>query len=657
MTARLPKKKLISTFSFQQPGKSQAAVFSQMGLARKENEMSKIIFRLTTIIAILITVMGTHTIAQAASSPVLGTSKVVNLAFFYKPPEDSDASTLAQNFSTFILTRADETFRDQLIANGVNVPILQYVRIEAIMDPGSCTVQPYRDNVAYKIGDFCTISQAHPDWFLLNADGSRIKVDGKYYLMDPGNQEWREFWLSRTQESQEQLGWYGVFLDNVEASLSKVYSLGGNPANYPNDASYQAAIQGFLQYIYTSYFQPQGRPLLANIISLPDAATWFDYLQYLDGAMDEAWAVDWHTGYKSFSEWNEELNRAEQTQDNGKYAILISQGDQSNTNRQSFAFASYLLISNGKAAFRYTNYDNYGKTWLYPNYNIDLGSPIGARYQQGNLWKRDFTNGSVTVDLVNHTAQISTAPEPTATPTQPPATQTPSPTATPTEPPATQTPPPTASPTEPPATQTPEPTATFADVPPSHPLYAYIEALYQAGYTAGCSTNPLMFCPDQPMNRAMSAVFMLRGDKGAGYTPPLKPQAPFADDWNPGTWAQMWAEGMWQEGLTAGCQYPANSPTKLFCPWDQLSRVQASVFGLRMKYGLSYTPPAATGTLLADMTDVNYWGTMWAEQAYRDNLLQSCGTQGGKPMFCPNDVVNRAWAAYLVVTAKGLSLP
>ena len=432
--------------------------------------MSKTLFRLATITAILLTVMGSHTTAQAASSPVLGTSKIINLAYFYKPPEDSDAPTLAHNFSTFILTRADEPFRDQLIANGVQAPVLQYVRIEAIMDPGSCSAQPYRDNVAYKIGDFCTISQDHPDWFLLNADGSRIKVDGKYFLMDPGNQEWREFWLSRTQESQEQLGWYGVFLDNVEGSLSKVYSLGGNPVNYPNDASYQAAIRGFLQYIYTSYFQPQGRPLLANIISLPDAATWFDYLQYLDGAMDEAWAVDWHTGYRSVSEWNADLALAEQTQNNGKYAILISQGDQSNTNRQSFAFASYLLISSGRAAFRYTNYDNYGKTWLYPNYDIDLGSPLGPRYPEGNLWKRDFTNGSVTVDPVNHTAQISTTPAPTATPTQPPATQTPEPTASPTQPPATQTPEPTASPTQPPATQTPEPTASPTAAPTTQPV-------------------------------------------------------------------------------------------------------------------------------------------------------------------------------------------
>jgi len=486
--------------------------------------MSKTLSRLATITAILLTVMGSHTSAQAASSPVLGTSKIINLAYFYKPPEDSDAPTLAHNFSTFILTRADETFRDQLIASGVDAPIMQYVRLEAIMDPGSCTAQPYRDNVAYKIGDFCTISQDNPDWFLLNADGSRIKVDGKYFLMDPGNQEWREFWLSRTQESQEQLGWYGAFLDNVEGSLSKVYSLGGKPVNYPDDASYQAAIQGFLQYIYTSYFQPQGRPLMANIISLPDTATWFKYIQYLDGAMDEAWAVDWHTGYESLSEWNAELAIAEQTQNNGKYAILISQGDQSNTNRQSFAFASYLLISNGRAAFRYTNYDNYEKTWLYPNYDIDLGSPLGPRYPQGNLWKRDFTNGSVTVDPVNHTAQISTTPAPTATPTQPPATQTPQPTVTPTQPPATQTPEPTATPTQPPATQTPEPTTSPTVAPITEP------AAPQPTETPAPATTTVTYDNTNPAfvysanwstvknKSAYQKSFMLTSKKGASVT-------------------------------------------------------------------------------------------------------------------------------------------
>ncbi len=51
--------------------------------------------------------------------------------------------------------------------------------------------------------------------------------------------------------------------------------------------------------------------------------------------------------------------------------------------------------------------------------------------------------------------------------------------------------------------------STFADVPVTHPYYRDIETLYANGMTAGCSTNPLKYCPDQIMNRAQTAVFTL----------------------------------------------------------------------------------------------------------------------------------------------------
>ncbi len=199
--------------------------------------------------------------------------------------------------------------------------------------------------------------------------------------------------------------------------------------------------------------------------------------------------------------------------------------------------------------------------------------------------------------------------------------------------------------------------STFSDVPLDHPMYAYIEALWDAGFTAGCSTSPLMFCPDTILDRAQSAVFMLRGQMGTGYTPPPAPWDTFGDDWTGFEWAQPWAEGMWQEGLTAGCQ---TSPL-MYCPATQLPRVEASVFGLRMKYGMSYIPPTATGTLFADFppADPSYWAIDWAEQAYLDGLLPACGTDSvsGKPMFCPNQLVDRGWGAYLIVQAKNLPLP
>ena len=413
---------------------------------------------LIILTVLLINSYSSYSIANAAPASVtLTTDKIINLAWFYKPPANGDLSSLAQNYSTFILTRNDESQRDTLFSLGVTAPIMQYIRFEAIQDPGSCASVPLNNQAAFKVGDFCEISQNHPDWFLLDAQGKRIFNDSGYYLMDPGNQGWRNYLLTRIQETQEQRGWFGVFLDNVEGSRDKYERKNTLPVKYPNDASYQAAVQSLLQMLYTSYFHPQNRPLMANIIEKSDNTTWFNYLQFLDGAMEEGWAVDWSSNsYLSESDWLKNLTMAEQTQNNGKYAILISQGTKTNTTRQKFAFASYLLISNGRAAFRYANYSSYNQNWLYSNYTSAIGNPLGPRYQSGGIWKRDFTNGSVSVDPIKHTASIQITSSTTRTPTsQPSATATlPQVTATHTSVPPTATPS---------ATQTPEIIATTYD--------------------------------------------------------------------------------------------------------------------------------------------------------------------------------------------------
>lgn len=333
----------------------------------------------------------------------------VQLAWFYKPPDDGNLAAISQYFDFYILTQNDEATRDMLRAQGVTAPFLQYFRFDAIHDPGSCTESPRGNQVAYMPGDFCTISTQHPDWFLLDESGERI-TSGRNYLMDPGSEGWREFWLKRAMQSQQTKGWDGVFLDNVEASLSKRESRGALPQKYPDDASYQAAVKGFLEYIYTAYFQPQNRPLFANIIALSNADIWFEYLPYLDGAMEEAFAVSWDD-YKSTQSWEADMNRAEQTQALGKRMVLVAQGTRDDTGREQFAYASYLLITNpGTAAFRYTNDEAYGETWLYSNYLLDLGKPLGQRYYKGGAWRRDFANGTVTVYPDDHTATITATP-------------------------------------------------------------------------------------------------------------------------------------------------------------------------------------------------------------------------------------------------------
>jgi hypothetical protein len=113
---------------------------------------------------------------------------------------------------------------------------------------------------------------------------------------------------------------------------------------------------------------------------------------------------------------------------------------------------------------------------------------------------------------------------------------------------------------------------------------------------------------------------------------------------------------MYNTGLSAGC---AITPTFLYCPWQPATREQAAIFGLRMKYGIGYAPPRATGTVFADLTNVNYWSAGWAEKAYADGLMPHCGIDpsSGKPLFCPGILVDRGLASYIIVRAKNFSMP
>ena len=382
--------------------------------------MNRYPVRLTSMVLALSLALGVFTPGQAKpESADLMTAGTVNLAYFYKPPSNSTAATVASTFDFVILSATDEPFRNELISNGYNNTILQYFGSVGIQDPGSCTATPRMNQVAYKPGDFCSISKNFPDWFLLDVNGQRIPASpgSDIYRMDPGHPAWRAFFLKRVLDYQAQKGWSGLFLDNLEASLSFIQRDGRRLAKYPDDASYQTAIRGFLNNLKVNYAQAYNRPIVANIIARRDEASWFGYLPYLDGAMQESWAVDWALDqYISVDRWKSHLALAEKTQSQGKHIILVSQGRYVDTTRQQFAYGSYLLITNGKAAFRYANAAAYRQVWPFSNYKIDLGTPLGPRYQSGTRWRRDFTKGYVIVDPVNHTATISTSTSPSTPP-------------------------------------------------------------------------------------------------------------------------------------------------------------------------------------------------------------------------------------------------
>jgi len=333
----------------------------------------------------------------------------IRLAWFYKPPEDNLLPVLAQQFDLFVLTHKDEAERDKLRSLGVKSPIYLYLQLLEIRDPGSCSESPQGNQVAYQVGDFCQISEQYPDWFLLDQSGKRI-TDNKSFYMDPGNAEYRAFWLQRARALEEQYQWDGLFIDNLEASLSKIMEKGVIPAKYPTDASYQAAIEGFLQYLQQNYFAPRKHPVLANIISIKDRNVWLQFQQYLDGAMIESFAVDWSNAYRPSADWEAQLNAIDQALLQGKMLILVAQAEQPDANREQFALASYLLVANDNTYFRYADSGGYQKVLLFDNYSLNLGKALGPRYKKGSVWQRDFANGHVVVNPKQHSAEITLNP-------------------------------------------------------------------------------------------------------------------------------------------------------------------------------------------------------------------------------------------------------
>lgn len=344
------------------------------------------------------------TVSQDPVATSIG-DNLVKLAWFYKPPTEDQYPHLIGRFDFFILTNHDEPEREQIRRLGEPGPFYEYLLLTQIQDPGSCTAPPNGNQVAFRRGDFCTISQDHPEWFLLDTEGKRVSNDRGYYYMDPGNADFRSFWLERAIELQQTYQWDGLFLDNVVASLGKYKNMGVKLGQYEDDASLQVAVEGFLIFLEQNYFNPMNRTVFANIISVRDASIWYQYLQYMDGAMIENFAVDWKTAF-SADEWQEQIEMIMGGQAQGKKMILVAQGERDDLQRQEFAFASYLLVSDGQTVFRYAHHSAYREIWWYDNYELVLGAALGPPFKDGSNWKRIFEKGLVTINPADQTAEI-----------------------------------------------------------------------------------------------------------------------------------------------------------------------------------------------------------------------------------------------------------
>jgi hypothetical protein len=144
------------------------------------------------------------------------------------------------------------------------------------------------------------------------------------------------------------------------------------------------------------------------------------------------------------------------------------------------------------------------------------------------------------------------------------------------------------------------------------------------------------------------AVFLLKAEHGASYTPPpctglftdveCAPTPAFAVDW---------IEELFNEGITGGCG------VGLYCANNPVTRAQMAVFLLKGEHGTSYVPPPCTGIFTdSECAPTPAFAVDWIEQLFNEGVTGGCGTG----IYCPDVSVTRAQMAVFLTKSFGLLL-
>jgi CSLREA domain-containing protein/uncharacterized repeat protein (TIGR01451 family) len=114
----------------------------------------------------------------------------------------------------------------------------------------------------------------------------------------------------------------------------------------------------------------------------------------------------------------------------------------------------------------------------------------------------------------------------------------------------------------------------FADVPPNHPFYAFIDRMAELQITLGCGGGN--YCPNNEVLREQMAAFLIRALHEPGYIPPTPGSQRF-NDVLPNHPFYAHIEEMATRAITLGCS--SNPP--LYCPSNTVTRAQMAAFLVR----------------------------------------------------------------------------
>ena len=220
--------------------------------------------------------------------------------------------------------------------------------------------------------------------YLKNPDGSRCAFGweseewghGEIYAMDPRDPEWRELVLSFYGNALEQPQHDGIIVDMVTERQWWC-------PDAISDGEWAEATKKIMQGI--EELNTEGKLVVFNAgLEFSDID---EYGEFMDGYVLENFLGEWGADYAAGLE----------AADSGYvvvYAVDTDDTGEKDMERMRLGLTLSLLNDNAYFAYDFGPRDH-GQAWWFPEYDVDLGEPLGAYYEKDGAYWREFERGTV----------------------------------------------------------------------------------------------------------------------------------------------------------------------------------------------------------------------------------------------------------------------
>jgi hypothetical protein len=260
----------------------------------------------------------------------------------------------------------------------------------------------------YAIYPNSALVSQHPEWILKDANGNWLYIPWgcsqgtcPQYAGDFSNPAYRQWWIAQAQ-SLIALGYHGLFIDDVNMDfrvgngqgnfVAPIDSNTGAPMTLSNWRSYMAAFTAQIraalpasEIVHNSIWYAGPPGVLGQDAAIVQQVTSADYQNIEFGVNDPG--VTGGIGLYSLTAMLAYIDGLHAA---GRGAII--NGVAADSTGEEYALACYFLISSSADAIG--NLTATPANW-WSEFNVNLGTPTGARYVWQGLLRRDFSGGMV----------------------------------------------------------------------------------------------------------------------------------------------------------------------------------------------------------------------------------------------------------------------